>query len=227
MVRRLDEFVLTYCRIPGDVRMYLNRRRGRALLRRWRGVSVAPDETLLVGNSLIEFWQWDGDPGLLLPWRVVNRGIAGSQTKDLVSWADDLIGGPRPPRVVVLWSGEVEMHWCGASPEDVALNCERWCDALERRSASSVTLFLSILPHRQRACPRCAMDCEASAKRRAANALIKSMCEAAPRTRCYVDLLTGGELLEDRCYRPDGHLSRSGYAVLAAKLRPVLAQAHG
>lgn len=159
---------------------------------------------LFVGSSTIENWKtvqsdFSGK-------YVLNRGVSGTKTIDMINYSKYLIS-PYSPKQVFLYPGDNDIGY-GWTPEEIMEQVRKLFSIVRTEKPDAEIIFISIKP-----CPRRMKDIE---KIVATNALIKELAQSRPDTE-YADvfsaMLEGGGL-HPEYYREDGlHLTAEGYKV--------------
>lgn len=171
-------------------------------------------EIVFIGSSSIRMWNTTKD---FPEFTIINRGFGGSQTIDSVEFAHR-IAIPYAPRLVVLYAGDNDIA-AGKSPEQVAEDAKAFFktihDALPNTRIAYVAIKPSIL--------RWAMV----DRMRAANELIRAHTETQSLLQ-FVDIDTpmlgdDGKPRADLFIQDGLHLSREGYDLWNAIIRPYLA----
>lgn len=176
-----------------------------------------PGGVLFVGSSSIRMWcTLDRDFPTL---RVLNRGFGGSETSDVLHYAERVVV-PYRPRVIVLYAGDNDLA-SGRTPAEVGAAVGRFAALVHARLPGTRLIYLAVKPSPARAAllPQV----------RATNALLRASARADSLAR-YVDVFTP---MLGRDGRPraalfggDGlHMSSAGYALWQAALAPALAAA--
>ena len=188
-------------------------------------------EIMFVGDSLTQFWEAQGEPVWLLdfePLKAGNFGVAADRVENIL-WRlqngllprEDGKGKGKGPKLFVLMMGTNNLAASPpTSPQGVANGIRTVLDFIEARRPNALLLLLSILPSGELS--------DASGLRgriEATNRLLELMC-AERRKVTFLNV-------HDRFVTDDGqwlaglsldgtHLSRRGYDVLAAAIRPSL-----
>ena len=199
-----------------DVLRTLVRRGYRALRRATFHLSSARDAVLFAGDSLIDQWPdlESHFPGL----KVINRGISGDTSRELLFRLKRDVLAYRPSRIVIL-IGTNDLAE-GISPRRIAASISRMADDVRRFGGGVPIILCRVLPRTK--IPGLFPD-----KIRALNGQIDSLaakrkhvsvCDAfAPLANedgsCREDLFTDGL-----------HLNAAGYRTLAAVLKPSLSR---
>ena len=160
---------------------------------------------LFVGSSTIENWKTLSEdfPGKY----VLNRGVSGTKTIDMVNYFEHLIT-PYNPSQIFLYPGDNDIGYKW-TPEEIMEQVRKLFAMTREAKPDAEIVFISIKPS-----PRRMKDID---KIRETNALIREFAESQPNTR-YADVF-GAMLGEDGSldpayYREDGlHLTADGYKV--------------
>ena len=174
----------------------------------------AKGEILFIGSSSIRMWNTTKD---FPEYTVINRGFGGSQTADSVEFAHR-IAIPYAPRLVVLYAGDNDIA-AGKSPEQVAKDAQAFFETIHAALPKTRIAYVAIKPSIMRWGMVDTM--------REANELIRTHTETQPLLQ-YVDIDTPmlGDDGKPRAslFIQDGlHLSREGYDLWNAIIRPYLA----
>lgn len=173
-----------------------------------------PGAVVFIGSSSIRMWRTLGTdfPGV----RTLNHGFGGSHLEDSVHHFGRLVR-PFAPAAVVLYAGENDVAG-GMAPEKVLADFREFRRLLREAAPGAALVFVSLKPSPSRERHLAAMA--------RTNALIAAECAHDPRA-AFVDVATpmldaGGQprvelFLSDRL-----HLNAAGYALWAARVRPVL-----
>lgn len=175
----------------------------------------APCGFLFVGSSSIRFWKSLATD--MAPYRVVNRGLAGSRIADLDYYFDQLVL-PYRPRAIVFYGGENDL-WAGESAQALAGDFQRFLALKTRALGATPVYFISLKPSLKRLGQRAV---QAEVNRRIAE------LAGQRRDLTYVDVVPA--MLE-----PDGspkdlfgkdglHMRPEGYAIWTSVVKPDLAR---
>lgn len=165
----------------------------------------AKNAILFVGSSTIENWKsLEKD----FPQKtVLNRGVSGTKTIDLINYKDRLITPYRPKQIFVYeGDNDIGYKW---SPEEILSQIKRLFSILRKEKPDAEIIFISIKPSVRRMKDKDRIE--------KTNALIKEFAEQQSNT-AYADVYNAmftanGELFPEH-YREDGlHLTDEGYAV--------------
>lgn len=160
---------------------------------------------LFVGSSTMENWKSLAKdfPGK----DVLNRGVSGTKTIDLINYKDRLIT-PYHPKQIFIYEGDNDIGYKW-TPEEILFQIKKLFFILREEKPEAELIFISIKPSVRRL-----KDTERIEK---TNALIKEFVEEQENA-AYADVYTPmftpeGELYPEH-YREDGlHLTPAGYAV--------------
>ena len=169
---------------------------------------------VFTGSSSIRLWE--NLPEYFPGKRILNRGFGGSQTDEVVYFADRLITTYKPKQVVI-YSGDNDIA-AGKTPEKVLADFEALFTKIRKATPRATVTFISIKPSpsRKQHLPNI----------NRANALIKEFLEKEKRT-AYVDvynpmLLPSGKP-KPELFRADSlHMTKAGYDIWAEVLKPYL-----
>lgn len=165
----------------------------------------AKNVILFVGSSTIENWKsLEKD----FPKKtVLNRGVSGTKTIDLINYKDRLITPYRPKQIFVYeGDNDIGYKW---SPEEILDQIKKLFSILRKEKPDAEIIFISIKPSVRRMKDKDRIE--------KTNALIKEFAEQQSNTS-YADvynamLTASGDLFPEH-YREDGlHLTAEGYAV--------------
>lgn len=165
----------------------------------------AKDVILFVGSSTIENWKsLEKD----FPQKtVLNRGVSGTKTIDLINYKDRLIAPYRPKQIFVYeGDNDIGYKW---SPEEILDQIKKLFSILRKEKPDAEIIFISIKPSVRRMKDKDRIE--------KTNALIKEFAGQQSNTS-YADvynamLTANGDLFPEH-YREDGlHLTAEGYAV--------------
>ena len=173
---------------------------------------------LFVGSSSIRFWK--SLAADMAPYRVVNRGLAGSRITDVDYYFDRLVV-PYRPRAIVFYGGENDL-WAGESATALLGDFQRFMALKTRALGTTPVYFISLKPSLKRLGQRAV---QAEVNRRVRD-------YAATRTDLsYVDVVPAmtepGGAPKDIFGKDGLHMRPEGYALWTATLKPDLAQAAG
>jgi lysophospholipase L1-like esterase len=175
----------------------------------------APCGFLFVGSSSIRFWKSLARD--MAPYRVVNRGLAGSRIADVDYYFDQLVL-PYRPRAIVFYGGENDL-WAGESAQALVGDFQRFMALKTRALGATPVYFISLKPSLRRLGQR-AVQAEV-------NLRIAELA-GGRRDLTYVDVVPA--MLE-----PDGaprdlfgkdglHMRPEGYAIWTSAVKPELAR---
>ncbi|HWU47001.1 MAG TPA: GDSL-type esterase/lipase family protein [Humibacter sp.] len=168
--------------------------------------------TVFVGDSLTEGGDWQD---WLTDERVVNLGVSGDTTDDLIARLDDVIG--HRPGTVVLLIGTNDLAWRRGA-EHIVRNIETILVTLRRELPDTQILVQSILP-REHIYAKTIKDAN------------RHLWQFASTVRAqYLDLwpvLAENDAIDPR-FSPDGlHLNDAGYEAWRSELVPALETLRG
>jgi lysophospholipase L1-like esterase len=169
---------------------------------------------VFTGSSSIRLWEtlaqdFPGKP-------ILNRGFGGSQTFEVLHFADRLIL-PYQPKQVVIYVGDNDLAG-GKTPNQVFADFKALFKKIRQNSAKTYVTFISIKPSPSRKNILTAIE--------QTNQLIRLYLSTQKRTH-YVDvynkmLLSPGKF-NPQLYRADSlHMTDAGYRIWAEAVRPVL-----
>ncbi|KAA5544051.1 SGNH/GDSL hydrolase family protein [Adhaeribacter rhizoryzae] len=169
---------------------------------------------VFTGSSSIRLWN---DLSAYFPGKtILNRGFGGSQTDEVVYYADRIVT-PYKPKQVVIYSGDNDIA-SGKSPEKVLADFETLFSKIRATSPKATVTYISIKPSPSRK--------QHLPKINQTNALIKDFLAKEKRT-AYVDvynpmLLPNGKP-KPELFRADSlHMTKAGYDIWAQVLKPYL-----
>jgi lysophospholipase L1-like esterase len=173
---------------------------------------------LLAGDS--QFYRWTTLAEDLPEYTIVNRGIDGFRTSDLVHFADRLVI-PYAPRLIVLHVGGNDVN-TGTSPEQVLADFQAFVAKVRAAQPGVPIAFSSITPSPGR--------WEQADRRKAANQLVRTYVSTAAALH-FIDLwdafLGSDGLPREDLYGPDRiHPNHDGYLVRIRIMRPLLEHHH-
>ena len=148
--------------------------------------------------------------------KILNRGFGGSQTFEVLHFADRLIL-PYRPKQVVIYVGDNDLA-AGKTPEQVFADFKAMYQKIKKSSPKTNVTFISIKPSPSRKNLLPAIN--------QTNQLVRAYLETQQRTD-YVDvynqmLLPSGKF-NPQLYRADSlHMTDAGYRIWAEAVRPVL-----
>ena len=163
------------------------------------------DLILFVGSSTIENWKTvETDfPGKT----VINRGVSGTKTIDLINYKDRLIT-PYQPRQIFIYEGDNDIGYKW-EPEEILAQCKKLFAFIRKEKPAAEIVFISIKPSVRRMKDKERIE--------QTNLLIKEFAEQQKNT-AYADVYHAmfsakGELPTEY-FREDGlHLTPMGYEV--------------
>jgi len=169
---------------------------------------------VFTGSSSIRLWN---DLTEYFPGKtILNRGFGGSQTDEVVYYADRIVT-PYKPKQVVIYSGDNDIA-SGKSPEKVLADFKTLFSKIRAASPKATVTYISIKPSPSRKQHLLNIN--------QANALIKDFLAKEKRT-AYVDvynpmLLPSGKP-KPELFRADSlHMTKAGYDIWAQVLKPYL-----
>jgi lysophospholipase L1-like esterase len=169
---------------------------------------------VFTGSSSIRLWEGVSQdfPGK----KILNRGFGGSET-DAVAYFADRIVVPYKPRQVVIYVGDNDLA-AGKSPEKVLADFKDLFFRIRKQVPQATITFISIKPSPSRM--------RILGQVRETNLLVKGFLSSQKRTS-YVDVFTPMLRANGRpkpeLFRADSlHMTRAGYEIWAAALRPHL-----
>lgn len=165
----------------------------------------AKDLILFVGSSTIENWKTleKEFPGKV----VLNRGVSGTKTIDLINYKHRLIT-PYHPKQIFIYEGDNDIGYKW-TPEEILEQTKRLFTIVRAEKPNAEIIFISIKPSVRRLKDKARIE--------RTNALIKDFVGQQPNT-AYADVYSvmftaDGELYPEH-YRADGlHLTPKGYEV--------------
>jgi lysophospholipase L1-like esterase len=176
----------------------------------------APCGFLFLGSSTIRFWKSLAED--MAPYRVVNRGLAGSRITDVDYFFDQLVTAYRP-RAIVFYGGENDL-WAGESATALVGDFQRFLALKTKALGATPVYFISLKPSLKRLGQR-AVQAEVNRRIAALAATRKDLT--------YVDvvpaMIDAGGAPKD-VFRKDGlHMRPEGYALWTSVVKPDLARA--
>lgn len=169
---------------------------------------------LFTGSSSIRLWE--NLPEYFPDKQILNRGFGGSQTDEVVYYADRIVV-PYKPKQVVIYSGDNDIA-SGKTPEKVLADFKELFSKIRAASPKATVTFISIKPSPSRKQHLPSIN--------RANALVKEFLTKEKRT-AYVDiynpmLLPGGKF-NPELYQADSlHMTKAGYDIWARVIKPYL-----
>jgi lysophospholipase L1-like esterase len=169
---------------------------------------------VFTGSSSIRLWE-----GLNRDFpekKILNRGFGGSET-DAVAYFADRIVVPYQPRQVVIYVGDNDLA-AGKSPEKVLADFKDLFRRIRRQVPQATITFISIKPSPSRM--------KILKEVRETNKLVKGFLASQKKTG-YVDVFTpmlqANGKPRPELFRADSlHMTRAGYVIWAAALKPYL-----
>ncbi len=178
----------------------------------------APCGFLFVGSSSIRFWK--SLPQDMAPYRVVNRGLAGSRITDVDYYFDRLVT-PYRPRAIVFYGGENDL-WGGVSATALVGDFQRFLALKTKALGATPVYFISLKPSLKRLGQRAV---QAEVNRRISD------LAATRGDLTYVDVvpaMTDADGALKDVFRKDGlHMRPEGYAIWTSVVKPDLAREAG
>jgi lysophospholipase L1-like esterase len=176
-----------------------------------------PPEGAIVctGSSSMRGWRGTIQEDLA-PLTVIPRGFGGSNTNDLLHFADRVVLAYQP-RAVVVYEGDNDIK-AGIPPEKIAATFKAFVEKVHARLPEARVYVLSIKPSPSR--------WELWPAMQATNELLKAQCEGN-RLLTYIDVAAGmldgnGQPKPDLYQQDRLHLVRKGYEIWRDAVRPVL-----
>lgn len=169
---------------------------------------------VFTGSSSIRLWSGLNEyfPGKV----ILNRGFGGSQTDEVVYYADRIIS-PYKPKQVVIYTGDNDIA-AGKSPEKVLADFKTLFNKIRQAAPKATVTFISIKPSpsRKQHLPNI----------NRANALVKDFLAQEKRTS-YVDIyqpmLQANGKPKPELFRADSlHMTKAGYDIWARVVKPYL-----
>lgn len=160
---------------------------------------------LFVGSSTIENWKTVSDD--FRGKDVINRGVSGTKTIDIINYFDRLIG-PYDPRQIFIYVGDNDIGYSW-SPEEIEGQMKRLFFMTRENKPDAEIYVISIKPSPRRLAARERIE--------QANALIENFVRTQPDAG-YIDIYSAmldenGNIIPEY-YREDGlHLTAEGYEV--------------
>lgn len=178
----------------------------------------AQGQLLFVGSSSIRLW----DLAQSFPeWQTINRGFGGSETADLITFADRIVI-PYRPRAIFVYAGDNDIAR-GKTPERVAADFRQFAEHVQSTLPGTPIFYIAIKPSLAR--------WQLFEQMRDANRRIRTWAETEPWLH-FVDIEAttlgpDGQPRKD-FFAEDGlHLNNRGYAAWTDVVRrtagPVLA----
>ena len=178
--------------------------------------SKAPPKGHIVFTGSSSIRLWENLPMYFPDKKILNRGFGGSQTDEVVYFANRLIT-PYKPKQVVIYSGDNDLA-AGKTPEKVLEDFKALFHKIREERKKATITFISIKPSPSRKHIRPQIS--------QTNALIQAFLEQQKRTS-YVDVFTPMLLPNGKpkpeLFRPDSlHMTKAGYDIWAEVLKPYL-----
>jgi lysophospholipase L1-like esterase len=169
---------------------------------------------LFVGSSSIR--KWDGLQVAFGSYNVINRGIGGAVTNDIVFYLNDIVF-PYEPRQIVIYVGENDLP-DASTTADTILNRTKKLYRLIRAKMPTVPIaYISMKPSPSRD--------QYQQKAKDANALVRNFLSKEKNT-VFIDIFS--PMMKDGKSRPELfvedrlHMNAKGYAIWEAAVRPYL-----
>jgi lysophospholipase L1-like esterase len=169
---------------------------------------------LFTGASMITKWttlpkDFPGQP-------VMNRGVGGSEVKDITHFADRIVF-PYAPRMIFFRSGGNDIHY-GESVTDVFADYKEFVATVHAKLPETEIIFIALSPSIAR--------WEQHDKEMALNAMIKDFSKQTPHLG-YIDdwdipLDANGKPRPEIFVADMQHFNAEGYKMLAERVRPYL-----
>lgn len=171
---------------------------------------------LFIGSS--SFTKWTDVQKDFPGYTIINRGFGGSELKDVIAYADDIIF-PYHPKQVVIYCGDNDLA-AGVSPSEVQQRFIELFRIIRAKLPDAGIVFVSIKPSPSRANLMPADE--------EANALIRQFLSTWPQT-AYVDvyhrMLTADGKPKPEIFLADSlHMNAKGYAIWKEAIRPALSR---
>ena len=173
---------------------------------------------LFLGSSSIRFWK--SLAADMAPYRVVNRGLAGSRITDVDYYFDRLVS-PYRPRAIVFYGGENDL-WAGESATALVGDFQRFMALKTHALGTTPVYFISLKPSLKRL------------GQRAVQAEVNRRVREYAATRgdlTFVDVvpaMTDADGAPKDVFGKDGlHMRPEGYAIWASAVKPDLAREAG
>lgn len=178
----------------------------------FRSLPVDSNDVVFLGNSITDMHNWDeAFVGLPPSVRILNRGVSGALTDDILANLDPILNGH--PQKIFLMIGTNDLG-TGRSPRQVADSVGRIVSLIRSRSPQSQFFLQSILPSRvgQRTIP----------DEQEANGYLRTLADSLGAT--YIDLWPLlGSLPDDADLSSDGlHLTADGYRLWCQAIAPLI-----
>lgn len=173
---------------------------------------------LCVGSSSIRMWHDDLAKDLA-PLTVLGRGFGGSNTNDLLHYADRIIIKYQP-RAVMIYEGDNDIAQ-GVKPPAILATHKRLLDKIEHEHPGCRVYLLAVKPSLKRL--------EMWPKMQRVNAGLAELAEDRETVK-YIDIATpmldsNGKPRAELFVKDGLHLNRKGYELWRDTIRPVLVQA--
>jgi len=178
--------------------------------------NMPPDNAVLcIGSSSMRMWR-DHLEKDLAPLTVIGRGFGGSNTNDVLHYADRIII-PYQPRAIVIYEGDNDVAQ-GISPEEIAATYAKLLDKIDTELPDCRVYILAVKPSIKRWSMWPTMQ--------RVNALLAELARERDGVT-YIDIATpmlndAGEPRPDLFIEDDLHMNRKGYEVWRDTIRPIL-----
>ncbi|MBI3542439.1 MAG: hypothetical protein HY075_04080 [Deltaproteobacteria bacterium] len=168
---------------------------------------------LFAGSSSVELWKlskWFPDV------KTINRGVSGSQYKDLSRFVDRVVVRYKP-RTVVLYSGDNDVA-AGRAPEEIAEEAGRVVARIRAQLPDTPIVVIAVKPSLKQLKRLDAI--------RRTGSLLEALVQHTSNARfvnVYPLMLDAKGLPRRELFRSDGlHMTDKGYAIWTALLEPML-----
>ena len=169
---------------------------------------------VFTGSSSIRLWE--GLPTYFPGKKIINHGFGGSQTDEVVHFADRLVT-PYKPKQVVIYVGDNDLA-SGKSPEKVFSDFKQLFTRIRESRPKATITFISIKPSPSRKQYYAAIQ--------KTNAYIKDFLENQKKAAfvdIYTPMLGQNGKPKPELFRPDSlHMTQAGYDIWAQVLKPYL-----
>lgn len=177
--------------------------------------SIPDDAILFVGSSSIRLWAThDSFPEI----KVINRGFGGSHISDVIYYSERIVL-PYKPKLIVFYAGDNDIAF-GKTPQQVFHDYEQFIKIVHDKLPKTPIIYIGIKPSRSRWSYWPAM--------KEANEMIAGQCEEN-KSLYYFDSSLGilgedGMPIEKMFTDDQLHMSKAGYEVWTANLRPHISE---
>lgn len=169
---------------------------------------------VFTGSSSIRLWE--GLPTYFPGKKIINHGFGGSQTDEVVHFADRLVT-PYKPKQVVIYVGDNDLA-SGKSPEKVFADFRQLFTRIRESRPKATITFISIKPSPSRKQYYAAIQ--------KTNAYIKDFLENQKKAAfvdIYTPMLGQNGKPKPELFRPDSlHMTQAGYDIWGQVLKPYL-----